>query len=249
MKRVSIFMCMAIFFGFLAAASDAATVDVSMEGSLLFVPGTVTINVGDTVRWTNNDGFSPHTSTSGAGCTSNGIWSSPLLSRNQTFSRTFDSPGTFPYFCSVLNHCAFGMRGTVIVSAATVPVPAGQDAFPQYDPVVLPELDPNPSLMKPVGVGSVATGGDDLEIRVETGNFENAVDIYLAISAPAIVPDLYLLTPTGLQPFTGILVPWKAGVAGVSESPFGSIPVSLLPPATYNLFLAVTPAGGISTFY
>ncbi|MEW6441228.1 MAG: plastocyanin/azurin family copper-binding protein [bacterium] len=78
-----------------------------------FDPVDVQISVGDTVQWVNN-GPSAHTSTSGTNCTADGTWDSGLLNMGQTFSQTFDTAGTFPYFC--IPHCALGMTGTVTVT-------------------------------------------------------------------------------------------------------------------------------------
>ena len=97
----------------LAATSYAATVPVDLRDSF-FSPQTITINVGDTVTWTNR-GVLAHTTTSGSDCRPDGKWDSLDLGLGQSFSHTFTQPGTFPYFCSI--HCAFGMVGTVTVNA------------------------------------------------------------------------------------------------------------------------------------
>jgi LPXTG-motif cell wall-anchored protein len=75
-----------------------------------FVPATITISVGDTIVWTNN-GASPHTSTS----TSTESWDSGTMNPGATFSHTFGTAGSFPYFCSF--HSDLGMTGTVVVAA------------------------------------------------------------------------------------------------------------------------------------
>jgi plastocyanin len=74
--------------------------------------------VGDTVEWVNV-GDNPHTTTSGAGCTADGIWTSALLSKGGKFSVIFDSNnvnqiGIIPYFC--IPHCALNMRGSITVN-------------------------------------------------------------------------------------------------------------------------------------
>lgn len=69
-------------------------VDVSITG-LAFVPSNLTINVGDTVRWTNNDATT-HTATSNTA-----VWNSGNLTNGQSFSFTFNNPGDFPYFCAL----------------------------------------------------------------------------------------------------------------------------------------------------
>jgi plastocyanin len=94
---------------FTTGALVPVTVDVSIV-DFSFVPGTITVHVGDTVRWTNS-GAAPHTSTSGTLPKADGRWSSGILSPRQSFSFTFNEAGEYPYFCQV--H-AF-MTATIIV--------------------------------------------------------------------------------------------------------------------------------------
>ena len=77
---------------------------VSITGSS-FSPASLTISVGDTVTWTNNDAVA-HTSTSNTG-----VWNSGTLTNGQSYSFVFGSTGSFPY------HCTFHptMTGTIIV--------------------------------------------------------------------------------------------------------------------------------------
>jgi len=84
----------------------------------VFSPKDLVISVGDTVEWVNV-GSNDHTSTSGPGCTGNGLWNSGSLSNGQTFTAIFDSghinqTGALPYFC--IFHCAINMKGTVTVN-------------------------------------------------------------------------------------------------------------------------------------
>src|SRR5512133_1766632 len=78
MKTSSSTVLSAILVLLWAAAGWSATVDVSMV-SFAFQPKDLTINVGDTVRWTNMASAIQHTSTSGTGCTADGKWDSGLL--------------------------------------------------------------------------------------------------------------------------------------------------------------------------
>jgi plastocyanin len=73
---------------------------------------TSTIQAGVTIRWIWDTGT--HSTTSGPcpPCTGDGIWDSGQGS-GITFDHTFNTAGTFPYFCSV--HGAM-MTGTVIVN-------------------------------------------------------------------------------------------------------------------------------------
>ena len=59
-----------------------------------YSPSSITINVGDTIVWTNYDSAS-HTVTS-----NDGTFDSGGISTGSTFSFTFTNAGTFNYFCS-----------------------------------------------------------------------------------------------------------------------------------------------------
>jgi plastocyanin len=91
----------------------AATVNVSF-GNFSFSPRNVTINVGDTVVWSNTGGS--HTVT--------GDGSDPFCGSGTiptSCSHTFNTAGTFPYRC-IPHASSFDMRGTVTVqSAANTP--------------------------------------------------------------------------------------------------------------------------------
>jgi glucose/arabinose dehydrogenase/plastocyanin len=96
----------------------AATVIVKMV-DFSFQPANATINVGDTVTWTNASP-SQHTATSGANPPAgDGLWDSGTLLQGQTYSHTFTTSGAFPYFC--VFHYGFGMTGTITVKGANLP--------------------------------------------------------------------------------------------------------------------------------
>ncbi|MEI2772344.1 MAG: cupredoxin family copper-binding protein [Candidatus Competibacter sp.] len=98
--------------------------------NFVFNPTDVTIPVGTTVIWVNQDG-APHTATADDGA----AFKSDLLSKGQSFSHTFDKVGDFPYFCE-LHGSAGGqdMAGTIkVVPADQAPplvaaAPAGRRA-------------------------------------------------------------------------------------------------------------------------
>lgn len=77
---------------------------ISMRAST-FTPRSVTISVGTTIVWTNNDVLA-HTVTSNSGAFKSGT-----MSPNESFSFTFQSAGNYAYTCEI--HPA--MTGTVIV--------------------------------------------------------------------------------------------------------------------------------------
>lgn len=73
-----------------------------------FEPRDLTVPVGTTVTWVNEDSF-PHTvtKTSGAG----GDFDSGEVPEAGTFENTFTEPGTVEYVCTIHP----GMEGTVTV--------------------------------------------------------------------------------------------------------------------------------------
>ena len=83
-------------------ATAHANVDIS---GFAFVPQTLTVSVGTTVTWTNNDSSS-HTI---AG--NDNLFQSGTLAKGATFSHTFGQKGTFNYRCSI--HPS--MTGKIIV--------------------------------------------------------------------------------------------------------------------------------------
>jgi plastocyanin len=74
-----------------------------------FDPASLEVTTGTTVTWQNR-GQAPHTVTA-----SDGSFDSGLIAAGGTYSRTFDSPGTFAFACSFHPD----MSGTVVVDAAS----------------------------------------------------------------------------------------------------------------------------------
>ena len=64
---------------------------------------TTTIPVGTTVEWLWQSGL--HSSTSGTcnatNCIPDGMWNSGQLQPPSTFTFTFNTPGTYTYYCTV----------------------------------------------------------------------------------------------------------------------------------------------------
>jgi len=92
----------------------ADTVDVSIPG-FSFSPASLTIIVGQTVRWTNNHTV-PHTATSDSGGFGSGT-----LNPGQKFSFTFNIAGGFPYHCTI--HPS--MKATITVNSPSCCVLGG----------------------------------------------------------------------------------------------------------------------------
>jgi plastocyanin len=121
------------------------------QGGFVFVPDKLTVNAGDTVRWTWVS--SGHSVTSGKSCTADGQFCSPdnmncqagtLNNTGFVYEHTFAETGTFSYFCA--SHCGLGMTGVVNVSAPTpTPTPTATPiatATPSATPTTSPTATP-----------------------------------------------------------------------------------------------------------
>ena len=91
------------------AAAVPGNADVA-EQSTAFVPQSLTVTAGTTVTWTNNDAIQ-HTVTWDDRSVDSG-----LMSQGETFSFTFDTPGTYGYFCIPHGSPGSGMYGTITVT-------------------------------------------------------------------------------------------------------------------------------------
>jgi LPXTG-motif cell wall-anchored protein len=89
-------------------ASAAASTTVGIK-DFAFGPSSVTVNVGDTVTWSNS-GPTGHSATANDGSFDTGI-----LPKGKSGSHTFSKAGTFSYICKPHPF----MKGTVIVKAAS----------------------------------------------------------------------------------------------------------------------------------
>ena len=95
---------------FLVAASIAATLfhaAVQID-DFAFSPPSLTVKAGTTVTWRNKDDI-PHTVAS-----STRMFKSKALDTDDSYSFTFNEPGSYGYFCSLHPH----MTGKIVVEPA-----------------------------------------------------------------------------------------------------------------------------------
>ena len=139
--------------------------------------------------------------------------------------------------------------GDFVLDDSTAFYPSGEEAY-LYEATYFPAMNKDLAAARPLGIGPVSYGLSTLKLMVGFDQFPGPVDIYVALHAPAIWPDILLLTPgMGLQPASQGIVPWKSGITGaVDEVLFGRIPMSALPPVTYNFYVLVTPAGSLDNY-
>ena len=88
-----------------ATAAASIVSGASFLTTTAFSPNPITVKVGDSVTWTNNDSVA-HTSTA-----NNSAWNSGLINPGGSFKTTFSTAGSFVYHCSIHP----GMVGTVTV--------------------------------------------------------------------------------------------------------------------------------------
>lgn len=128
-----------------------------------FEPTTVTVSAGGEVTWTHTGG-NPHSVTaddgsfdSHPGCSA-GIG---CMSRGDTFSVTFDEPGSYAYYCRV--HGApggVGMSGTVVVEPAAEEEQEDEPSAAEDRPATDPSEERDSAGPATADAGSSGTGSD-----------------------------------------------------------------------------------------
>jgi plastocyanin len=86
----------------ISAAAAPNSIEVK---DFMFMPATLTVNIGAEVSWVNKDD-EPHTVVSDTG-----LFRSGALDTDESFSFKFDKPGTYHFTCSIHPR----MVGTIIV--------------------------------------------------------------------------------------------------------------------------------------
>lgn len=96
-------------------AALTGTIDVE-EKNFKFAPAEVTIKVGSTVRWTNHDSTEHDVTGRDKAWQSDG--GDGGMPADGVYSKTFDTAGTFDYYCTVHSSGpGVGMSGKIVVVA------------------------------------------------------------------------------------------------------------------------------------
>lgn len=153
----------ALFLVLSACPVSAGTFTVTVgDGGFIFTPDALTIQPGDTVQWVW--AASGHSSTAGTPGSPSGFWESGVLNQGETFSHTFNSVGSFPYYCTPHGKCC-AMVGTITVVAGATPTATANPSpspAPSTTPAVTPTITPGGT---PAVFGNIST-----RLRVETGD-------------------------------------------------------------------------------
>jgi len=135
-----------------APGSSVPGCEETAEGC--FIPSPVTIDMGGTVTWENND-TAAHTATGGSATEGpSGVFDSSLIMAGSSFSHTFEDAGTFDYFCMVHPW----MVGSVIVEDAA----AAEAAAAAAEAMAAPSIDAADYISTSgVSVTSITANADD----------------------------------------------------------------------------------------
>mgnify|MGYP001168054616 CR=1 FL=1 len=119
MKKIKLLICSLFLLG---ANINAAEYNID-SGNYYYSPSSLTINVGDTVTWTNIDGY--HNVNFDINSITGNSFNNPVsfisspTSTGFMYTHIFAVAGTYEYDCSVGSHAVNGMVGTIIVNAAS----------------------------------------------------------------------------------------------------------------------------------
>jgi plastocyanin len=114
---------LSIFSIFVISSVDAQVLHTVNSGNFYYTPTSLTITVGDTVKWINDNGY--HNVNFDINSISSSSFNNPVsfisspTSNADMYTCVFTVPGTYQYDCSVGSHAANGMVGTIIVGAIT----------------------------------------------------------------------------------------------------------------------------------
>lgn len=111
---VSVLILVALPGDVWASDSDISITQPSDTMSLRYDPSSLLVSAGTTVTWTNNS------ATTVTVTSPDGLFDSDSVVPGDTFSHTFDTPGTYRYFCVPFPH----MKGIITVTAAATPASA-----------------------------------------------------------------------------------------------------------------------------
>lgn len=102
-KMLIILLFVGLLITAVAGQAQAKTYTVEIKNNA-FTPKELMIAAGDTVTWTNDDALLHDIDLENLG-------KSPEMHKGETYTKTFDQPGTYDYDCNIHPF----MKGTVIV--------------------------------------------------------------------------------------------------------------------------------------
>ena len=111
---------LAVFFASLVSSQNIHYVN---SGDYYYAPSSLTINVGDTVKWINDGGFHnvnfDVSTINGNSFNNPQSFTSTPTGNSEIYTHVFTISGTYNYDCSVGQHAVNGMVGDITVNANT----------------------------------------------------------------------------------------------------------------------------------
>lgn len=125
MRTLSLLLMLTVVFTSVQAQDCSGADHTILAGNLYFNPADLTINAGETVAWVNEGGFHNVNGVvsvlTGESFGNPENFSLPSVSGDASGvcmgTHTFTVPGTYNYDCSIGNHAASGMVGSIAVTA------------------------------------------------------------------------------------------------------------------------------------
>jgi len=114
MKKIK--FCLILSFLVFSNLSAFSTTHTITAGGIVFNPASVTVTVGDTIKWQWLNGT--HTTTSTGIPTGATSWNAPLDVSHQTYFYVITQEGTYNYVC--VPHQSFGMIGVITANPNAV---------------------------------------------------------------------------------------------------------------------------------
>jgi plastocyanin len=168
---------------------EAVQIEVDREGSgdifateiANFQLQSLTVEVGSTVVWTNED-QAPHTVTSGTPGAQSGLFDTDNLGATDSFSFTFEQEGEFPYFCRIHPN----MTATITVAASSSS--ADTDAMDADDSMTMEtsgEAMTDDAMAMEEADGEAMTDSDDaMAMKEADGDAMTGTDDAMAMEDP-----------------------------------------------------------------
>lgn len=177
--------------------ASSVTVNIPVNavgmGPAAYGVNPLVITPGTTVTWVNQASML-HSSTS-----DNGVWDSGVLSTGQNFSFRFNTPGTFPYHCSV--HGAISMSGTIQVGPAPQPS-ISPSPTPTGSPIAATYRNVNAQVLAPACIGchSTRNASAGLDFSSYSSVVHNSVRPNLVVPGKPLQSLLYADIQNGFAP-------------------------------------------------
>jgi hypothetical protein len=156
-------------------------------------------------------------------------------------------------------YCLFSKEA----GAASIPAPTGQQTY-SHPLTASPAFISDPALAQPIAVGPFADGEDTLSIQAGLNEFTEAVNMYGAYTVSSNPATVYVLNPDlsfraySIDTIAQALVsgtlpvgvePLRENITSLFYETFFTMPITGIAPGIYNLYLLLTPADSIQTYY